>query len=252
MTSPAVSIPDPLPVADRRRRACGGHAAAASPRLRHAGRSAARGRAPRRPDGDRFARQHRHRRDRGIACRSARRRANGPIISPIATASSGRYRRVSTSGRSSRKGSCPARAGLIVADRYDAAVMREAATVPLPAPTRNKCTLRLCPPRGARGHPDLLDPERPSRLSRASSPPEPSPAIFAAPWGFGEQLGDLPGSACSRGHNRAPTCRCHNRRGRDWRFASSNWRTMSTLCICTARISGVSPPVLASSHWRDT
>src|ERR1700754_5042648 len=35
----------------------------------------------------------------------------------------------------------PTRAGLIVADRYDAAVAREAATVPLPAPTRKKCTL---------------------------------------------------------------------------------------------------------------
>src|SRR6188768_3696926 len=34
----------------------------------------------------------------------------------------------------------PGRAGLIVADRYDAAVIREANTVPLAAATRKKCT----------------------------------------------------------------------------------------------------------------
>lgn len=35
----------------------------------------------------------------------------------------------------------PDRAGVIVADRYEAAVLREARTVPLSAPTRKRCTL---------------------------------------------------------------------------------------------------------------
>lgn len=52
----------------------------------------------------------------------------------------------------------PARAGIIVADRYDAAVMREAATVPLPSPTRKKCTLAFAR-RSARRVIHLLDPE---------------------------------------------------------------------------------------------
>ena len=52
----------------------------------------------------------------------------------------------------------PARAGLIVADRYDAAVAREAATVPLPAATRRKCTLAFAR-RAARRVIHLLDPE---------------------------------------------------------------------------------------------
>lgn len=38
-------------------------------------------------------------------------------------------------------GLLPERAGLIVADRYDAAVLREAATVPLGSAARRKCTL---------------------------------------------------------------------------------------------------------------
>ncbi|MBB4099726.1 MmcB family DNA repair protein [Sphingomonas kyeonggiensis] len=52
----------------------------------------------------------------------------------------------------------PSRAGLIVADRYDAAVMREAATMPLPAPTRRKCTLAFAR-RAARRVIQILDPE---------------------------------------------------------------------------------------------
>jgi hypothetical protein len=52
----------------------------------------------------------------------------------------------------------PARAGLIVADRYDAAVVREAATVPLAAATRKKCTLAFAR-RAARRVIHLLDPE---------------------------------------------------------------------------------------------
>lgn len=52
----------------------------------------------------------------------------------------------------------PARAGLIVADRYDAAVVREAATVPLPTPSRRKCTLAFAR-RAARRVIHLLDPE---------------------------------------------------------------------------------------------
>ena len=38
-------------------------------------------------------------------------------------------------------GLMPGRAGLIVADRYDAAVVRDALNVALQAPTRKKCTL---------------------------------------------------------------------------------------------------------------
>jgi hypothetical protein len=52
----------------------------------------------------------------------------------------------------------PERAGLIVADRYDAAVVREAATVPLATPTRKKCTLAFGR-RAARRLIQLVDPE---------------------------------------------------------------------------------------------
>jgi hypothetical protein len=52
----------------------------------------------------------------------------------------------------------PGRAGLIVADRYDAAVVREAATVPLATPTRKKCTLAFAR-RAARRLIQLTDPE---------------------------------------------------------------------------------------------
>jgi hypothetical protein len=57
-----------------------------------------------------------------------------------------------------QEGFLPARAGIIVADRYDAAVMREAATVPLPAPTRKKCTLAFAR-RAARRVIQILDPD---------------------------------------------------------------------------------------------
>ena len=52
----------------------------------------------------------------------------------------------------------PTRAGLIVADRYDAAVVREAATVPLAAATRKKCTLAFAR-RAARRVITLIDPD---------------------------------------------------------------------------------------------
>lgn len=52
----------------------------------------------------------------------------------------------------------PARAGLIVADRYDAAIVREAGTVPLAAPTRRKCTLAFAR-RAARRVILMTDPE---------------------------------------------------------------------------------------------
>jgi hypothetical protein len=55
-------------------------------------------------------------------------------------------------------GFLPERAGLIVADRYDAAVLREAATVPLAAASRKKCTLAFAR-RAARRVLHLLDPE---------------------------------------------------------------------------------------------
>jgi hypothetical protein len=57
-----------------------------------------------------------------------------------------------------QEGFLPARAGIIVADRYDAAVTREAATVPLPAPTRKKCTLAFAR-RAARRVIQILDPD---------------------------------------------------------------------------------------------
>jgi len=57
-----------------------------------------------------------------------------------------------------QEGFLPARAGLIVADRYDAAVVREAATVPLASATRRKCTLAFAR-RAARRVTHLLDPE---------------------------------------------------------------------------------------------
>ena len=50
------------------------------------------------------------------------------------------------------------RAGLIVADRYDAAVVREAATVPLASATRRKRTLAFAR-RAGRRIINLLDPE---------------------------------------------------------------------------------------------
>jgi hypothetical protein len=55
-------------------------------------------------------------------------------------------------------GFLPNRAGLIVANRYDAAVVREAATVPLAPATRKKCTLAFAR-RAARRVTHLLDPE---------------------------------------------------------------------------------------------
>jgi hypothetical protein len=52
----------------------------------------------------------------------------------------------------------PARTGVIVADRYDAAVLREPATHPLPAHVRKRCTLGLAR-RAARRVMAMTDPE---------------------------------------------------------------------------------------------
>ena len=52
----------------------------------------------------------------------------------------------------------PERTGLIVADRYDAAIVREARTTPLPAPTRKRCTLAFAR-RAGRRLVALSDPE---------------------------------------------------------------------------------------------
>lgn len=57
-----------------------------------------------------------------------------------------------------QQGFLPERAGLIVADRYDAAVLREANTVPLAAATRKKCTLAFAR-RAARRLITMIDPE---------------------------------------------------------------------------------------------
>lgn len=55
-------------------------------------------------------------------------------------------------------GFLPERAGILVADRYDAAVLREAATVPLASATRKKCTLAFAR-RAARRVIMLCDPD---------------------------------------------------------------------------------------------
>ena len=52
----------------------------------------------------------------------------------------------------------PARSGVIVADRYDAAILREAKTVPLASATRRKCTLAFAR-RAARRVIALTDPD---------------------------------------------------------------------------------------------
>ncbi|MCW4462412.1 MmcB family DNA repair protein [Sphingomonas sp. BT-65] len=55
-------------------------------------------------------------------------------------------------------GFLPERAGVIVADRYDAAIAREAQTVPLASATRRKCTLAFAR-RAARRVITLTDPD---------------------------------------------------------------------------------------------
>lgn len=57
----------------------------------------------------------------------------------------------------------PMRAGLIVADRYDAAIIRDAATVAMPASTRKACTLAFAR-RAARRLIGLTDPEAESAV----------------------------------------------------------------------------------------
>lgn len=52
----------------------------------------------------------------------------------------------------------PGRTGIIVADRYDAEIVREAATVPLPAHVRRRCTLAFAR-RAARRTIALTDPD---------------------------------------------------------------------------------------------
>ena len=52
----------------------------------------------------------------------------------------------------------PERTGVIVADRYEAAVLREATTVAMPAPSRKRCTLAFAR-RAARRLSGLIDPE---------------------------------------------------------------------------------------------
>lgn len=52
----------------------------------------------------------------------------------------------------------PQRTGIIIADRYDAAVLREPATHPLPAHVRKRCTLALAR-RAARRLMAMIDPD---------------------------------------------------------------------------------------------
>ena len=58
----------------------------------------------------------------------------------------------------SREGFLPERTGIIVADRYDAMIVREAHSVPLPAPSRRRETLAFAR-RAARRLALALDPE---------------------------------------------------------------------------------------------
>ncbi len=57
----------------------------------------------------------------------------------------------------------PERTGVIIADRYHAAIVREAAVVPLAAPTRKRCTLAFAR-RAARRLSAISDPEASARL----------------------------------------------------------------------------------------
>ena len=57
-----------------------------------------------------------------------------------------------------RAGFLPDRAGLILADRYDAAIVRDAATIALPAHVRKRCTLAFAR-RAGRRLIGALDPE---------------------------------------------------------------------------------------------
>jgi hypothetical protein len=59
----------------------------------------------------------------------------------------------------------PERAGVIVADRYDAAIVREAATVAMPAAARRRCTLALAR-RAARRVIGLVDPDAFAEMPR--------------------------------------------------------------------------------------
>lgn len=57
-----------------------------------------------------------------------------------------------------REGFLPERTGIIVADRYDAVIVRDAHTAPLPAATRKRVTLSFAR-RAARRMTALLDPD---------------------------------------------------------------------------------------------
>ena len=59
----------------------------------------------------------------------------------------------------------PTRAGVIVADRYDAAIVRDAASVAMPAPARRRCTIALAR-RAARRVIGLVDPDAFGDLGR--------------------------------------------------------------------------------------
>ncbi|WP_375396708.1 MmcB family DNA repair protein [uncultured Sphingomonas sp.] len=62
-----------------------------------------------------------------------------------------------------REAFLPERSGVIVADRYDAAILREARSHPLTAPARKRCTLAFAR-RAARRASALADPELSSLL----------------------------------------------------------------------------------------
>ena len=115
--------------------------------------------------------------------------------------------------RSTATASGPDCAGLIVADRYDAAVVREA---PLPAsspPARRKAeTLALRPPRGAAAGRRSRSGSGRARLERRASS-----AVAADARALRAASGSAAARAVLASHNRAPNSRRHCRSGWDRR-----------------------------------
>ena len=218
--------------ADRRRSRARSHPPVLPPGPVRGLRNAAAQRPPRRPDGDRRARaaspSSRSRSPRPTCSATA----SGSTISIIATASSGRCRR--TWRASSRRSAIfPGEAGLIVADRYDAAVVREAAHRPL-APARRKAELLRFARRAAR------------RLSAQVDPSLGDADLAAAGFGFlaSISLQDVAGARVALRHSRAPNSPRRYRSCPDRRRRRAASRTIGVWRCWTAMISGVSPILL--------
>ena len=115
--------------------------------------------------------------------------ANGATISIIATASSGRCR-TALAAILDEERFLPGEAGLLVADRYDAAIMREAPHRPL-APARRKAELLRFARRAARRLSAQIDPTLgrrvmltgsigPATIARLAASPSRSASAFRA------------------------------------------------------------------------